>query len=827
MSTTMQINGGYSVKKDSFVALEGDKITSLNLLIQGRLDVYISSGKKGFPAALEDLKLKSYRLFDLGQNIFFGANDLLLSGKNSLSLVAATECGLYAYEAENTSGTMTVIHNQRDYGAYVINSLCILIDNSLQALQKINAYRNTIDSILYNLCIYYMAVAEEYDLTAVSGKVSETGASGLAFLRERNVQPPVFFVRQYVESDILGSVHTPDKEPETQKEIDYYIHMLQIPADIKKAFFGADRYIASAHIAEASACLDHILLELRESIGQLEETIELLYSDHEDSVYETLMKAACEMEDKELDFTSVSNATAYILDKLKNISAYLETEYGHYAGIDLKYAAHMHMNAMSALENKCAAESISSVSAGPGGVQSLPDELNGSAERILEYAGLPEEKATRFMMNLTAFRNLKDKFSIDNPAKQIRNALSDLFFEIYPAVFRKAYDTKDNSRLIRMFLSYGYMDEKLLDHSQIMDIYKLAGIDHSSGAPNIYYMQEWFSKIYSMEKDPSVSHFGYDYADTFRELKKRGALTDKDKTAYFQNREDRLAFEDNNMFRQNHKICHGQINTYTPILHRDMAPKNPIRSHVTPARIQEKLNRILEVDFSAFHREINYMDTNKGIEKELVMMQVIPDFILVPVFGTRAMMWQEISGRVKSTPGRLLLPVFTDENLDDMLLKLIGNFRWELCRTMMGMAWNDVTQSSLTSDYSDYIEFYRKNQDLTEEAREKVKSLKARHNNKLRDIFTSEYEMWINYESKGNPRLNKVARGVLLKHCPFSKGIREQLERQPIFSEYLAAAKHRREKQARELENHYKYYIKQNGSLDPVLQKNLEFYRDL
>lgn len=153
------------------------------------------------------------------------------------------------------------------------------------------------------------------------------------------------------------------------------------------------------------------------------------------------------------------------------------------------------------------------------------------------------------------------------------------------------------------------------------------------------------------------------------------------------------------------KLCQGQISLYFPILHRDMAPRNPIRSHVTPALVKEKLNRILEIDYSAFHREINYRDPSKGIEKELVMM--------------------------------------------------------------------------------------------------------------------------LNNEAKGNPRLNKVSRGILFKHCPFSKGIREQLERQPMYIDMITQMKNLRAKQARELENHYKHYLKANGTLDTILENNLEFYRDM
>src|SRR5690606_11930830 len=239
-----------------------------------------------------------------------------------------------------------------------------------------------------------------------------------------------------------------------------------------------------------------------------------------------------------------------------------------------------------------------------------------------------------------AFRNLKDKTSADESARAVRKAVSDMFFDIYAAVFRKALRTKDDSRLIRMCLSYGYMDEKLLDISQTMAIYRLAGMNHASDSTvDVYFMPGWLTEIYNMTRDPSVDSFGNDYADTFRELKKMGRLTENDKAAYMNNREDRLDFEISNMVKTNHKLGQERISQYSPILHRHAAPYDRRRSCVAPHLVCEKLNRILEIDFSLFHRELNYVNAEKAIEKELVMRKVMPDIILMPVYGTRSMMW--------------------------------------------------------------------------------------------------------------------------------------------------------------------------------------------
>lgn len=828
MDTNVKKSGSYLQKKNSFIKVEDAKAESMDLLLQGRIDVFISPLKKGFPVSYDDLKLKSYRLFEMDQNVFIGASDLLKSGKNSFTVTAATDCGLYAYYAENAKDAFELINNQKDYGAYVINSICNFISNIVQVNQKTNSYLLQINSLVQNLCAYYAAIAEEYRLEAVNGRVALDGAAFLSDFRNDDIMIPVYFNKQFVET--LRPAPEEDAPGESGAEQDalYYTHLLDVQPELRKAFFAADRYIAMSHMTKASECLGRLADSLRSTLARLDETISLLYCDDKNNnVYDAFLTAAKEMRSGGLDCTPALNALNFIFDKLKDIASYIEVEYRHVCGIDFKYLEHYHANAIASLSEAAQITIQASSPDDMADIVSLPEELTGSAEKILEYSEISEEKATCFMMNLTAFRNLRNKLSQDDSARAIRAAIADLYFEIYPAVFKKAYSRKDNSRLIRMFLAYGYMDEKLLNNSQTMALYKLAGTERTADITNVHYMDEWFTKIYEMEKDPSLNSFGHDYFDTFRELKKQGRYADKDKPAYDNDRDGRLEFENSNMFRQNHRLCQGQISVYFPILHKDMAPYNPARSLVTPESVRDRINRILEVDFSAFHREINYRDASKNIEKELVMMQVFPDIILIPVYGTRAMMWQEISGRVRSTPGRFLLPVFTDENLDEMILKLVGNFRWELCRTMAGAAWNDISQSSLTSEYADYIQFYKKNHDLSDDAKEKVKALIAKNHNRLRDIFTSDYEIWINNESKGNPRLNKVARGIFIKYCTFSKSIRSQLEQQPIYTDMLAAVRYQRQKQARELENHYRYYIKANGELDRTLQQNLEFYRDM
>ena len=88
------------------------------------------------------------------------------------------------------------------------------------------------------------------------------------------------------------------------------------------------------------------------------------------------------------------------------------------------------------------------------------------------------------------------------------------------------------------------------------------------------------------------------------------------------------------------------------------------------------------------------------------MQNIYPDVILFPLYGINASMWQEVGGKNKATPGRFVFPILSNTNIDDMMVKMFGRFRWELCRCIQGMQWNDVKVKSLTSEYMDYIQFY-------------------------------------------------------------------------------------------------------------------------
>ena len=62
-----------------------------------------------------------------------------------------------------------------------------------------------------------------------------------------------------------------------------------------------------------------------------------------------------------------------------------------------------------------------------------------------------------------------------------------------------------------------------------------------------------------------------------------------------------------------------------------------------------------------------------------------------------------------------------------------------------------------------------------------------KYGNNYRTVFSSEYEVYINNESNGTPRLNRVAREILFKYCTYAKQYRDKLSINPQYRKLLDA----------------------------------------
>ena len=412
-------------------------------------------------------------------------------------------------------------------------------------------------------------------------------------------------------------------------------------------------------------------------------------------------------------------------------------------------------------------------------------EIHDSMNTILSYAEVDEETANAFRNTVHQYSRMTDKNNSDDTSRKLRLTITKLFYQVYEKAFVRSLHDSEVPKLIQMFFNFGYVDERLAGMDNASYLYSIVDRIPSDPSGNVYTIYEWLRAIYEGRKEPSRNEFDNDYQAYVREMKISGKITAEEETKMLKNREQQVLFELHNMFESVNKITFGRISSFCPVFSEHNVLKALDKSLVSADKVNQAFNQVRSIDFSAYYRDIIYTNPELGIGKEYISVEILPDIILMPNVGVRGVMWQEIEGRKRTTPSRMMVSIFQMEDLTGILVRLTGDFRWEMCKRVQGARWNDVSEPSLTSRYFDYIQFYKKNHELSADAKDKIKLSMQKAKNNFKEMFIRDYESWILYEGTGSPRLNKIARAILFDYCPFAKAIRDKLKANPLYKEMM------------------------------------------
>lgn len=420
---------------------------------------------------------------------------------------------------------------------------------------------------------------------------------------------------------------------------------------------------------------------------------------------------------------------------------------------------------------------------------SVLTELSGSLNTILEFAGPDFKEADSFREHVNAYRKLEDKNAMDDTVSRLRKQLTAEFYSLYSAVFEHSISVPHIPTPVKMFLFFGYVDEELAGSENCVVLYNLTFGMEDQSKFGVYTIYHWLNAIYSGEKPPSRNEFDEDYTDYLNKQKAQGNLTASQVSSMIKDPMSRVKFELENMFPSANKVTFGRISTFCPLFTADNVLKDLKSSFVTVTQVSKALESIRSIDYSAFFRESMDYENPDTMGKEIVHLEYLPDVILAPNVGIRGVMWQEIEGKKRNSPGRMIFSIFHMEDITNSMVRLTGEFRWEMCKRIQGPRWNDVSERSLTSEYFDYIQFYRKNHELSGEAKERVRVSLQRAKNSFKEMFVRDYIIWVLFEGNNSPRLNKVARKILFTYCPFPASLGAGLSQNPLYSELLERQK--------------------------------------
>ncbi|MBQ7428314.1 MAG: Crp/Fnr family transcriptional regulator [Butyrivibrio sp.] len=456
------------------------------------------------------------------------------------------------------------------------------------------------------------------------------------------------------------------------------------------------------------------------------------------------------------------------------------------------FIANVHMLKTKAAGIEKALASGDASDIGPGIVNAL--------DTILNYAEADEETTNKFRDAIIEFKNNKNRYDSSDESRTLRRTIGNLFYNIYIPVFYKSLDDPDIPIEAKMFLMFGFVDEQLAGDDSTLKLYNIMKAYQPDPNGKILTVYEWLLKIYNLEVEPSRNEFDQDYAAWLRELKINGEITAKQVEEKTNDPKTRFEFEVKNLFALGNRMTFGRISSFVPVFDEANVLRPLDTAYLSVQKLTEAVKNLSTIDFSLFARQKLYTNKDLGVTQLYIDEVIYPYMILLPNVGSRASLWQEIEGKKRSTPARMLISLFNTENLDECLIKLFGEYRWEMCKTIQGVHWNDVTDPSLTSMYCDYLQFYKKNSSLSTENKEKIKTALQKNNNNYKNVFISDYMAYLKFELNSSPRLNKIAREIIFTFCPFNKELRDKMSDNPQFSQLIS---------------HYNAH--QNGKIKPVV----------
>lgn len=774
------MNNVNQISKGTMIYTHNESVESICLIAKGRVVVY-NTGMKVV----------------LGPGSFLGVTDLV-NGRYEANYFAVENVTVYPIPMKKIEDLAVLIEAKSEYRGTMIAGLNRYIVELYKNYTILKKGSDRLVKVLQEGYQFYQNVG---------------GQSSIPTLKFPKIEEMEVYQSEVLEEDDRTA---------------YYMECATLPQEIQKAYYSHGSQIAMHHIEEQLDVIAAYIEECKELSGRIFSECNSLLGEQEENLYQAVIKLILDLRKVKGKTKEISELAEALKSKIYETETLVAGKTGRKLAVDKEKVEQMYQLLLT--EDAVEEEEVSTETAvkyAGKDTAAMESELEGSLEKILKYSQLPEETCQKFTGYVMAFIALKDKSDTDDASRKLRRSIASVFYDIYEAVFLRAYEEGTVSRLIDMFLCYGYMDEHLLTKEQLLELYCLEDVSPEDGPCKVYNIKQWLTAVYEGEKEPSKSEFDMDYAETLREMKKSGQIREEEMKQALEDPKKKLHYEIHNMFSYNNRVVSGQISIFVPFLHKDQFMGHIDKAFLSANKIYEIMNNILAVDYSLFYRESMYSNKEKQIDRAFIMTEVFPDIILLPTYGTNGAMWQEITGKRRTSSGRFLFPIFAESDIEETFIRICGRFRWELCRTMQGPAWNDVKTKSLTSEYVDYIQFYRKNRLLSDEKKEKLKMQIQKGRGNTREIFVIDYLLWVRNEAKGSIRLNKVVREILATYCPFTKEIRQKISTQPMFEEAMARYTREKAKKVKELDLRYRTMENKKIELTQELIDTLAFYRDL
>ncbi len=809
-------------QKNQPIFLQGEEYSYLYHLLDGEV-VYLMAGSEYNGIDSELILSHSRRVYGLKEK------SVLLPLKG-VSIVAAGDCSCTRIPFGGSTVSDYVRKNPSN-AATMLSCLFRIIESCLSDSDRLVKFERTLSSILNNLIVIF----KELSGRSVQGDLNSRIDNSYRLFTENGGHLPSDISIQFIAEDheaMFGKgAPAPPQSIETlydKKSYDFYKRITRVTPNVLAHLFNCDLSIPMHIYTE----LTGIIYTLFASNFKGTERIRILFSQlfHEkNSMFSLLFN-----EGAANDLVSTTRIRTETLQQLALLSAKLYTSAQEISGID--FGSARDYSGKASLENflknltplRPQTQAVQTPSgAGMQSAESPPmlglsnETLSlyaNSLNQIFDFAVMGNDFRKEFLTVLNNFKKLENPFDGETDSRKIRRQLSNLYWTLYNQVFVRTKKSKSVPMPVKLMLLYGFVDEKMIDPEQLPVLHRFAQDKYKPNAP-VLFEYEFLTRIYMGKDEPSVNEMGLTYEKNLREMTKT-ARKGENPLEHARDPNYMVDYEIHNMLHSTTSIVSGSRSTAFPILCSQLVKGDPATLLVTKSKLDKTFAELVESDYSAFYREtvLKINDAREVIEEE-----IWPYLIILPVFGTKTMMWQEIVGTNKRSRARIVVPAFFSGDLSKALAHTFAIFRWELNRTTKGGLWADPVEGGITGAYNDYIQFFKKNSKLSVEAKQKIHERIRSLRNNMREVFAEDYVIWQTYEKEGIMKMNAIARDIFYRYVPFKSAVRDNLAKLPAFADCANRFKNIRARTFGNFDRKFKKYQAPDGSYPPEIEKFLNY----
>jgi hypothetical protein len=823
-----------TLQKGEALFIQGEEPRSLFMLKQGSLDIlYASSEFEGLDAGI--ILDKSNRVHSISGKAIMAGYSKMLTGPFKVSARAA-ETSVIVEVPLKAGGFKAIAAGDLGQSINILRQIYNRLNGIISDAGRFLKLYSTLSSMSDNFSLLYSELSQ----SNVAPEVHEAAEELYSIFKDSGGSIP-----QSVDASLLikdmgsflnksYSFNGPPLESLYNKEMYGFLkRLLMLDANILGALLKKDPVITLHMFSSLTDCYVAVMGRISDLYEGIDEAAEKIFGNE---------KSWTSHLTDEKGFGDWLNSGRVTESFIKNFLSLIVKLNGVYEGISGRkitdaYPGIKKIHEYYSSASSAAQETAISQTADQGFVEpnlsgnssptsaasaSVMSAMKRSLSQIFEFSMMDKEFQTLFVEELNKFKGQKNPFSTESDGRKLRRRITKMYWDLYKQAYIRSKSEPTVPRPVKLMLNYGYIDETMVEEEQLIELNELARMREGNITYPIVSEPEFLNLIYEDKEEPSITEMGLNYAAYLRELEKsaRNKKNVDDNSSAPENIRKTM-YEIEQRLASTAAVCSGSTATAFPIL-TSLAVKGSLKTmHTSKSKVQQIVDDLRNIDFSVFYREVVF---KLGDAREIVQTEVLPYFDILPIFGTRTLLWQELSGTNKRSRGRIVIPAFFLGDLSKSIAQTLASFRWELTRSMKGAQWADPIEGGVTGEYFDYVNTYKKNSKLSVEAKVKIKE-RFRSLRTNRDRFADDYISWIFYEKDGIMKLNTVVREMFYKHIPFPAELRERLENMPAFSHAANRYKNISNRNMQNYIRRYKKYQDENEEYPEDIKKFLEFLK--